>query len=856
MDRKIAVKRPKINIFKDRWIWFLAWRDAVKNLNRLILFIVSVSVGIGALVAINSFNSNLKRDIDRQAKELLAADLVIYSNQAFDSAYNAVIDTMPYEKGKTARMASMAAFPGNSGPRLIQLVAIDGAYPLYGNVITSPSNAYVKFKEEKNGALIDETLALQQNVKIGDSVKTGSLTLRVVGLVKSIPGSVEVMSSLSPSVYIPYDLLDSTNLVQFGSRVNYRMYFKASDGGDGEAIYQNVKKLTVQKGYGHETVEERKVRVGKALTNMYRFFQLLGFIALILGCIGVASSVQIYVQEKIPSVAVLRCMGASGWQAFTVFFLQAIVLGIIGSMIGVILGNLIQYSIPLVLGDFIPIELDLSPSISSSLSGFGIGLIISLLFAALPLIRVRYVSPLAVLRSSSAELVKSPLIQKILFALIFIMPWAFAIYQTGELMFGTVFYFTMLITMGTLALVSASIIRLIKRYFPKSWSFIWRQGLANLFRPNNQTSVLTVVIGLGAFLIVTLSLIQNSLLSQLEFAGDKSRSNMILVDIQDYQKDELLSYVKENDYRVNQFVPIVTIRIDSLRGKSGEDIRKDTTDNIPNWALNMEYRVTFRDSLIDSEEIVEGEFRSKYEAGQDSLFISVSENMLDRIDGKIGDEIIWDVQGVPVKSYIGSVRSVDWQRFQTNFTVVFPSGIFEDAPKFYVLLTRAESKEESARMQKDIVSKFPNVSVLDLRSILKDVDDILSKVSFVIQFMALFSVLTGLIVLAGAVINGRYIRLKENVLLRTLGASRSQIIKITLVEYAYLGLLASMTGTILAIAASFGLSIYFFEVVFVPDVLGIILISSGISFLCVLIGWINTRGIFNRSPLEVLRKEV
>ncbi|QNL21846.1 ABC transporter permease [Hyphobacterium sp. CCMP332] len=855
MDKKISVKRRGTNLLRDSWIWKLAWKDAKKHFDRLFLFIVSVSVGIGALVAINSFNYNLKNDIDRQAKELLAADLVIYSNQPFDTLFINMVDTFEREKGKSARMASMAIFPKNNKTRLVQLVALEGGYPFYGLVETIPRKSLEKLKSGQ-GALIDETLALQLEVEIGDSVKTGSLTLPIIGLVSSIPGSAGIMSSLSPSVYIPYAFLDSTNLIQYGSRVNYRLYFKAEKGENAEELFGPIKKTTKSLGYGNETVDDRKERVGSALDNMYRFFQLLGFIALILGCIGVASSVHIYVQEKIPSVAVLRCMGATGWQSFWIFFIQASGIGAIGSIIGVLLGNLVQFAIPYVLQDFIPIELNLNFSPQASFTGLGIGLIISLLFAALPLIRVKYVSPLAVLRTSAAELMKSPLLQKILFLLILVLPWVFAVYQTGELIFGTAFYAIMLITIAALAAVSYLLIRLIRKNFPKNWSFVWRQGLANLFRPNNQTSVLTIVIGLGAFMIVTLSLIQNSLLSQLEFSGDKSRSNLILVDIQDYQKDDLLAYVEKNNYPINQMVPVVTIRIDSINGKSSDEIRKDTTDEIPNWALTMEYRVTYRDSLIDSEEIVEGHYINEFKPGDDSLYVSVSERMLKRIDAQIGDEVVWDVQGVPVKSYIGSVRKVDWQRFQTNFTVLFPKGIFEDAPQFYVLLTRAENKMESSQIQKDIVRAFPNVSVLDLSMILRNVDDILSKVSFVIRFMALFSVVTGLIVLAGAVTNGKFVRLKENVLLRTLGASKNQIVQISLVEYAYLGLLSGITGSILALGASFALSIYFFEMVFVPDILSILVIWGSITALCVLIGWLNTRGIFDRSPLEVLRRDV
>jgi putative ABC transport system permease protein len=215
MDYKISVQRRSINILKDRWLWKVAYKDAKKHFNRLFLFILSVSVGIGAMVAINSFNTNLKKDIDGQARELLAADLVIYSNSPFDSAYDNKLDSLNWPRGFSVRMASMATFPKNQKTKLVQLVAINGGYPFYGKVETSPLEAYSKYKSNQ-GTLIDETLALQLNLEIGDSVKTGTVILPIIGFVKSIPGNAGIVSSFSPSVYIPYDSLAATNLIQYG----------------------------------------------------------------------------------------------------------------------------------------------------------------------------------------------------------------------------------------------------------------------------------------------------------------------------------------------------------------------------------------------------------------------------------------------------------------------------------------------------------------------------------------------------------------------------------------------------------------------------------------------------------------
>jgi putative ABC transport system permease protein len=351
-----------------------------------------------------------------------------------------------------------------------------------------------------------------------------------------------------------------------------------------------------------------------------------------------------------------------------------------------------------------------------------------------------------------------------------------------------------------------------------------------------------------------MTLIQNSLLGQVEFAGKGERSNTVLFDIQPYQKDQVLQLTKDFDLPIQQFVPIVTTRIKSVRDSTVTQYEEDTTSNVRGWALNREYRVTYRDSIIESEKILEGEFQPK--ATEDSVFISVSDNLAEGLRLKLKDEIVWNVQGVDVKTYVGSLRQVDWRRVQTNFMVVFPEGVLEQAPQFFVLISRIDDKNLSAQFQQELVRNFPNVSAIDLTLILETVDQVFDKIGFVIRFMALFSVLAGLFVLSGAVINSKYARLKENVLLRTLGAARKQLLQMTIIEFAYLGTFAGLSGSLLALIASWALSVFFFEILFFPDLLSLAATWILIAFLTVLVGWFNTRSILNKSPLEILRKEV
>jgi putative ABC transport system permease protein len=488
--------------------------------------------------------------------------------------------------------------------------------------------------------------------------------------------------------------------------------------------------------------------------------------------------------------------------------------------------------------------------------GLLLGLIISGIFSFLPLSNIRQVTPLMVLRSDYNGGGGFSKMKALIIILAIVFPWAFAIDQTGSLINGTAFMGALLGSFLVLTGVAKLIIFLVKKFFPSNWGFIWRQSLSNLFRPQNQTTVLVVVIGLGAFLVSTLLLIQNSLLNQVEFMGSEERPNTVLFDIQPSQKDGVAELVENYDLPIQQLVPIVTTRLSSVRGIPISDLQKDTSDNVPNWALTREYRVTYRDSLIESENLIEGEILSRVEQPGDTIWVSISESMAENLDVKIGSEVVFDVQGVPITTYIGSLREVDWQRIQTNFIFVFPLGVLEPAPQFYVLMTRSESQAKSAAFQQELVLNFPNVSAIDLKLILQTIDEFMEKVAYVIQFMALFSIVTGLIVLAGAVINSKYIRLKENVLLRTLGAVKKQIIGMTLLEYGYLGIFAGLTGILLAIISGWGLTLLFFDVNFVLDLPGLITVWISVALLTMIVGWLNTRSIINNSPLEVLRKEV
>jgi len=832
----------------------MALRDSRKNSGRLLLFTGSILLGIAALVAINSFSYNLKNQIDLESKALLGADLEVESRQPIPDEVYGLLDSLGMQTSREISFASMVYFPNSEGTRLVSVRAMEDGFPYYGELGTEPPAARSELNQGQN-ALVDNSLMLQYDARVSDDVKVGELNFKIAGKVLSIPGQTAVASGVAPPVFIPYNLIDETGLLQKGSRLNYKIYARYPENMD-DAIFRDIIKPRLEEtDVRFDDVAERKSEIGENYSNMTGFLNLTAFVALLLGCIGVASSAHIYIKSKVNSIAVLRCLGATGNQAMWIYLIQIAFMSLLGSVAGAALGTASQFLLPNLFNDFLPFDVVLKISWVSVIQGIGLGLLIAILFALSPLLDVRNISPLKVLRASYEGDNRRPHALWVSLIILLVI-YLFTAAQLNSWWGAFVFTLGLVAAFGILAGLARSIMWLIKKYFPAKRSILLRQSLSNLYRPNNQTAVLIVSIGLGTALIATLLLSQEMLLEKIEFSGGiNNRPNMVLFDIQDDQIDSLKNFTEEFGLSAMRTVPIVNMRMHSFKGMSRQEVKADTTLGMRDWVMRREYRVTYRDSLTDTETLIEGRWRGRVENPGDSIFISLAENIAEDMPVEIGDPIAFNVQGAIIQTYVGSIREVDWQRMQTNFLVVFPAGVLEEAPKFHVLLTRYDSIPQSAMYQNEVVRQYPNISIIDLSLIIETVDQIVSRVSFVIRFMAFLSIFTGLIVLIGSVMLSKYQRIRESVLLRTLGASRFQILSINALEFFFLGSLASLSGILIALIFSWVLSWYSFDTIFAPQFSALALIYLLITGVTVLIGLSNTRQIIQKSPLEILRQE-
>ena len=863
------------------WTWQMAWRDSRTSRRRLLLFSASIILGIAALVAISSFGKSLQSALDEQAKSLLGADLALGSRANFSPEEEKLFQSLGGDQSREVDFSSMIYFPKGEATRLVSARALSGDFPFYGKLETAPPGAVAAFRSGE-GALLEESLLIQYGAQVGDSIRLGELTTRIAGSLRKVPGESLALATIAPRVYLPMADLARTGLLRQGSMARYKVYFKFAPKTNVERLLERIKPELNRYRIGSNTVEARKKDLGRAMDDLYNFLNLAGFIALLLGGVGVASAIHVHIKQKIETVAVLRCLGASIGQTFAIYLLQGMALGLIGALLGAALGLGIQFLLPKIVADFLPFPVAFLIFWPGVLLAMGQGFVICVLFALLPLLSVRRVSPLAALRSfleAPAGRRRDPMVW-LTFTLIALGIVLFCLAHTHRWYQGLGFAAGLGVAFGLLAAVARLIVWLVKKLVRPWMPYVWRQGLANLHRPNNRTVLLMLSVGLGVFLILTLYLTQQMLLGELTANRAGTGANLVLFDVQQDQKPGVTELIHAQGLQVVDEAPIITMRISSIKGRSVEEMLADKQKGIPNWVLRREYRSSYRQQLRSGEKIVAGQWPASGAGvppatqgvspanppGQtpdphaggpphDPVPVSVEEGIAKEMGLSVGDKLGLDVQGLPMEARVTSLRQVDWHRVEPNFFLLFPPGALEEAPATYVLLTQVSSAEKSAHLQRALVQKFPNIAAIDLTLILQTLDAILSKISFAVRFMALFTVATGLLVLAGAILTGRYQRMRESILLRTLGASRAQILQIQLVEYFCLGFLAALTGILLALAASWSLAMFVFHVGFVlfvpPPLIGLL----AVLLLTMGMGMLMGRGLAKQPPLELLRQE-
>ncbi|HEX3729002.1 MAG TPA: FtsX-like permease family protein [Opitutaceae bacterium] len=822
------------------FILSLAWRDTRASRRRLLLYSSTIVLGIAALVSIGSFGANVRQALGNQPRELLAADLRLGLRAWPNAALQGYLDESKAGVAREKMFPSPFSARGETKTgRAVQVRAVDAAFPLYGDLGVTPAAGLERLRRGEPVALVDQKVMDRFHVALGDKITLNAGTFEVAGRVDEVPGEPSFIFGLSPEVLIPWQALPAG-----AAKGNFRVFLKLPAGADQDAAAAEIKNRLPKDFPVIMTAKQLAKQIDDALVQISRFFSLVVFVALFLGAIGVASALHVYIQERLATVAILRCLGTSAREAMLVYLCQAAGLGLCGAVGGAVLGLAIQRGLPYLVADLIPVHLDAAFAPGPVAAGMAAGFGICLIFTLLPLLAVRRVSPLAALRSEVAESKLVDPAVMITWVLIAVSVAGFAYWQTRnwKVMLGYTLFLGF--AFGFFAGAASLVALAAKRCFGRIGPFVIRQGIANLYRPRNRTRLLLLALGMGIFLVLTIYLVHSTLMS--DFGGETS-ANLVLSEVPDSDLPAVLAAAAGEKMRIVRQVPTMRIVLESINGKPPPK----RLDRGPGG----NFMGSVRGELQPSEKMEEGVFQGKVRPGTPVVPITVGSWLMGRRAGfNLGDEAVWNVAGVPIRTKIVGSRSRQGISLEPNIGVLFPLGAVDDAPKENVLLLRSPNAASTARLLKALPAISGKTTVFDLADLLETLDKVFAKISLVVDFIASFTIATGMVILAAAVITGRHQRARESVLLRSLGASRLQLRWVQLTEYGVLGLLAGVIGCGLAALAN-GLLAHFILKIPASGGLDVAVAALAIVAVTVATGVLADRGAARLPPLEILRQE-
>ncbi|MEP7337610.1 MAG: FtsX-like permease family protein [Acidobacteriota bacterium] len=863
-----------------KFILNLAYREMRASWYRLLFFFLCIAIGVGSIVALRSLVQNLRMAVTRDARSLLTADVQVSSNNALNDAtraalersYNSPIVEDHTEVLETATMARSAE-SWMAVPKMIELKAVQPQFPFYGEMVLAGGKPYSHALLKDRGALVKENLLTALDVKVGETLKIGNADFQIRGVIEQEPGNSMNAFSIGPRVMIDYDDAVAAGLSGQGSRARFRVLFKVQEGQMDRLVGRLRRELTAQSGITVRSFRYSQDRMSESLTQVEDYLSLIGLVILVLGGIGISSVTRVFVQQKMKTIAILKTLGGSNARVLGAYLVQVLMLGLVGSLLGLLLAQVAAWGLPKYFAGSLPFNIEFGLTWQAALQGLGIGLLVALLFSLLPLLEIRHIKPILVLRSADTVVGKRFDWLRIVTAIVVVAGLlGLASWQAGSLKVGGIFLIA-LAAMTLLLSLTATVLMRVLRGLRRAPSFALRQGINSLYRPGNQTRTILMAVGLGVFVVVAVRSLQLNLRAELGVDLSNFRADMYLIDIQPDQRQAVEESVAKFTGIKPEIVPTVRARIAAInnrevnlerprqadanggRGAGGRGSGNSGPQS--RGMLGREYVLSYRARLEDNEKVVAGKFwePSTVPPGGEAE-ISIEELMHDELGLNVGDKMTFDVLGQPITGRITSIRHIDWRNARTGFLVLFRPGTLENAPTMYISAIKGPADNtQRAQLQRELVDKSPNVSVVDVRDIIEIARGIVQKVSLAVSFVGGFVFLSGLLILIGSIAMTKYHRLYESAILKTLGAKRKLIISTLLVEYGVLGLLAGVIGSSAAIALTWAISEKALKLTwhFLPSVN---LIGVGVSVVVVmLIGVLSSWDVMIKKPLGILHSE-
>ncbi|MBT3414454.1 MAG: FtsX-like permease family protein [Nitrospina sp.] len=772
-----------------------AWR-------RMLFFILCIAIGVGAVMTVKSFSNLVGETIQGEAKGLLSADLAIkgsWEQTPEDLDYQEKILPPETEFLFIKELHGMAQFKnpktGEKSASLItelKAVPLTGPqYPFYGEFKNKPEKPLAELLTQ-DGAVVEPSFLLKTGLKPGDKFSLGKVEVRITAVVLSEPDRISRAFSIGPRVFISRASLDKSGLVQPGSRVKHRTLVQLPSDFALEKAVALLERGLKDKSISIRTYKDMQSSLSNSIERMGQYLGALGVIALLMGGIGVAMIVRTFMAQKLDTLAILSCLGASSRTLLKVYLLQSMLMGLAGSLLGVSLGFALTFLLPSKMEGLINLKLEPVFYWIPALQSLVLGCATTLLFCLWPLIRAVRTRPLRLFRRNFEE--EEPRWERWVSGIVLGLGLATMIcWQAGSIKRGMTFLAALAISAGVFALASWLLLKLL-RALPPSGSMVRRYGMSNLMRPNNQATSIITCLGMGIMLILTVRLVQMDMLAMLDKNTEMSPPNYFFIDIQHDQRKtftQVLDQVAPEAERT--LTPLVRSRLHSIDGNlianwTYKDKRREE------WFMNREFILTYMAGPPPKDnEVIEGKWWTETHNAE----VSLEQDAAKRLHAKIGSELIIDIQGILVPATVTSIRKVNWRNMRTNFYMIYSPGALQGAPLTYVATVHVPDAKE-LQLQHAIVEALPNITALSTRDIVNTIESTVAKLTTLVDFMSGFAIAAGLFILSGSIASTKFRRLRESAILKILGARRKAVTAILAIEYATLGVIAALVGIGLA----------------------------------------------------------
>ncbi len=842
----------------------LAAREARGSGGRLGFFAACLSLGVAAVVAVAGLSRALDHGIQAQARELLAADLVVESRRPIADDIVAAIDALDgASRAEVRELPSVVSVavpersedsPGRS--LLCELKAVEPGYPFYGVLETEPSGPDERLLAD-DSVLVGSELLTRLGVSVGDTLRVGSARFTIAGTITAEPDRLAVSFTLGPRVLLSMLGLARSGLEGLGSRVEHRVLVRLADGASADQVARAADAIRAAipepEFVDVETYVEAQPSLRRGLARVEQFLGLVALLSLLVGGIGVAQAVRAWLAGRLDAIAVLGALGVRPREVFALYLGQTVLLALVGSLAGAVAGALAARAVPGLLGDLLPVRVDVGWQPWAMARGIGLGVGVALLFGLRPLADVVRVPPLRVLRRDAEPLPVRRGVAAALWAVLAAGIAATATVQSGSVVRGAQFAGGLIVVTGLLVLGAWAVIRTVGRTPRESRAVALRHGLAALARPGSGTLGAVVALGLGVVTVLGMHLVEGRLSAQLDAELPDEAPTAFLIDIQPDQWDGVRGALDRAGAEDVDSVEVVVARLRSINGVPVSELvaarAEEAGDGGHRWVLTREQRLTSMATLPEDNVIIAGALWSD----PDRAEVSIEQEFAADLGVGVGDSLVFDVQGVPLELAVSSIRTVEWERFSINFFLVVEPGVLDGAPRTRIAAARVPEAEEGP-LQDRLAAAFPNVTMLRLRQLLDKVVGILEQVGFGVRLLGAFTVLAGIAILAGAVSAGTVRRGREVALYKTLGMTRAQVVAVFAVEYALIGLVAGMIGTAGGVVLSWAVTRFGFEIgwAWTPGVLMTsVVMTVALSVVAGLAA--STRALAVR-PLAVLRQ--